>query len=266
MIERLISLFLIFPCGYAFGQDFESIIIQTWTHNEPPSQSYPHIFEIEYSKNEEGDLSANFYTVRAHKVYRKKLKEPEVIPTDKLIAFQNWVNTNKNTFSLEDLNIEKEELNTLIPIAPYQPHYQISNNFYVDIDSFRICNDYQFQQSISTGGFALKVILKTSNAQFEFFKYETDDRGQHVFDLKGYLCVQPLFETQIPDAFRIKRLFSRRSLLENILYYKNVVECEGYYYQEFINKHPERSKKENRTMVDWDYKKYLKERNKQYSN
>ena len=42
----------------------------------------------------------------------------------------------------------------------------------------------------------------------------------------------------------------------------DTIECEGFYYNEFINQHPERTAQENRMRIGWDFKEYMENRKK----
>lgn len=262
MKRRLAILPLIFFCTLVHGQDLGSIVVQTWSHNEPPTQPGPHIFEIEYQRNKADDFEAKFYTVTAQKSKRIRLNEILRIPKEDIETFLNWYDNVKTTFKLDELGTDGQELNNSTHNASYKPDFPIENDLLIKIDTFNYCNEYQFKQSISTGGYEIKVLLVIDNKRIEFFSYDSDDRGQHKFDLKGYLYLQPVLENQIPIEFKVHNLFSRKTLLNNLFYYKKVTECEGFYYQEFIKANPDRTVQQNRMMVGWDFEKYMNERNK----
>ncbi len=260
MIKRLIILPIIFFCSQALRQVLESVVVQTWMHDEPPTESGTHILEIQYDRNEQGDYDAHFYSRYSRKSKKVNLKADERLEKEEVLTFLEWSNNSKTTFKLSELGTDHEELGLSVSSAPYKPNFPVENNFLVKIDSFAFCNEYQFRRSISTGGYTIKILLIQDGHKTEFLSYNSDDRGQHKFDLQGYLCIQPVLENKVPEEFGVGDFFSRETLLNNLLYYKKVIECEGYYYQEFIQLNPERSIQSNRMMIGWDFKKYLEQR------
>ena len=262
MKKAILLILLIFNFSDCFCQDIESVVIQAKQLNEPPTKPGPATYEIKFTKDKSGDLYAKYYFLKGGKNKKIRLKKTIKISKEDIELFSEWRSREKDKFSLSDFGVNIEELNASISMAPFRPKVPIVEEFVITMDTLNYCSQYQSEHSISTGGFVINVFLKTAQDSVNYFSYDSDDKREYKFDLKGYLHLQPLLEDKLPDGFLKNDFFSKEKLIENLLYYKRIIECEGFFYQEFINNNPNRTIQENRMRVGWNFQEYLENRNK----
>lgn len=241
------------------SQELESIEIRVEHANEPPTKSGQQVFQISFRGDELNNLKANSYTKKYKRKKKVKLEKTETINADELKKFVDFYSASKSNFLLSEFGIDIIELNK--SNSAFKPNFQIKEKT-IKTDSFQICKDWQFKRSLSTGGFSININLRFKNNPSETINFDSDDLGAYKFDLQSYLLIQPLLENKIPAEFRIQEFFNKEHLIMTLNYYFKVIECEGYYYDEFIKQNPQRTKRENRMMVGWDFEKYLSKRNK----
>ena len=255
-------LIILFSTGFnqvVLSQDFESIVVAVEHADEPPTKHGPVVFEITFTSDEQNNFVAKTYTRKYKGKKRVKLEEPYLINSNTIQRFMDWKAMSKSQFSLNEFDINIDELNN--SNTGYKPNFEITEEI-IKTDSFNICKDWQFKRSYSTGGYSIKIKLTKNNKSTEFLNFSSNDIGSYKFDLNPYLLIQPVLEDRIPKEFRIDSFFDKESLITRLNYYFNVIECEGFYYNEFINQNPQRTKQENRMMIGWNFEEYLKKRNK----
>ncbi len=136
-----------------------------------------------------------------------------------------------------------------------------SENLIVSIDSFNICKEYRQLKTITIGGFRISFLIKDQMG--ELFSFMYDSSYPDEFDLKGYLTLFPTFVNKLPKNFPGATLFSESFLKQKLEEYSIIIHCEDFYYQEFINKYPNRTPQQNRTREGWNFEQYLRERKNQ---
>ncbi|REG83597.1 hypothetical protein [Algoriphagus antarcticus] len=254
----IILLFISFPL-LVFGQDIESIFVQVMLSDEPPTKYGPQVFEIAFVSEGSKSLSADYYTNQYKKKKKVKLQEPIVIESQQLEKFNNWVSTKKSEFLLDELGVDISNLG--LPNSSYKTTFKIEEEK-IRIDSFNICKGWQNLRTFSTGGFSVKVQMMKDGDSSEILNFHSNDIGMFKLDLQSLLIIQPILQSKIPEEMGTDGLFDKESLIELLNYYYKTVECEGYYYDEFIEQNPERTKAENRIMVGWNFTEYMNQRNK----
>jgi len=259
MKKTLLIVFLISSSQIVLSQEIGFILIQVIHADEPPTKHGPLIFEITFTADELNNLVAKSYTNNYKRKKRIKPQNQIIIKAEQIQKFNGWRAISKSDFLLSELGVDITELRSAN--SAFKPDFQILDET-IKIDSFKICSDWQFKRSFSMGGYSININLISENKSTEFLNYSSNDIGAFKFDLKAYLMIQPLLQDRIPQEFRIQGFFDKRSLLDILNYYYKVIECEGYYYNEFIEENPQRTQRENRMMIGWDFEEYLKKRNK----
>ncbi|SFA77255.1 hypothetical protein [Algoriphagus aquimarinus] len=261
-MKKALFIFLLMPFSLIiYGQNIESIFVQVMLSDEPPTKYGPQVFEIAFVSKGSKSLSADYYTNQYKKKKKVKLQEPIVIETQQLEKFYNWVSTNKSEFLLDELGVGISNLG--LSNTSYKTTFKIDEEK-IRIDSFNICKGWQNLRSSSTGGFSVKVQMMKDGDSTEILNFRSNDIGMVKLDLQSLLIIQPILQNKIPEEMGTDGLFDKESLIELLNYYYKVVECEGYYYDEFIEQNPERTKAENRTKVGWNFTDYMNHRTKNY--
>ena len=244
----------------SFSQNLRSIIVETTHLNEPPTSLVPSAIQVEFKPQASGNYVANFYKQNQQKI---AFKSPQVISKTKVIRFLQWYQHQKHTFTLAELGLSLSEVQHHSPKKTFAPSFPINDDFMVKIDSFYFCKKYQFLHHDIIGGYNLKVFLNINQQKIPYFTYQGSQVSTRANNLKAYFSLQPMLNLNIPQIDHLAKLFSKKSLIQYLYYYLKTVECEGYYYKEFMAKNPQRSPRENRMMSYWSLKKYLKKRNKE---
>jgi hypothetical protein len=163
----------------------------------------------------------------------------------------------KERFSLDDLGLKNEQVGDTLTAKRYGLVLPTPTNLIVDIDSLSICRAYSIKQIVSTGGdhISVSILYGDHEDKIEF----DNDNLLSKFDLKGYIICYVIFSEILPEAFPAYKFFSEETLVNLVNQYQKIIECEGYYYQEYVSKHPELNTRDRRMMKGWDFKKYLRE-------
>ncbi len=259
MTSNLSFLLFVSISQIVLGQELESFSVQIIHADEAPTNHGPEVFEITFTPDAQNNFVAKSYININQRKKRVRLKSQIIIKAEQIQKFIGWKAVLKSKFLLSELGVDITELRSAN--SAFKPKFPIMEET-IKIDSFKICCDWQFKKRISTGGYSININLIYQNKLTEFLNYNSDDIGIYEFDLKTFLMIQPILQNKIPQEFRIQGFFDKHSLLDILNYYYQVVECEGYYYNEFIQQKPQRTKQENRMMIGWDFEEYLKKRNK----
>jgi len=261
-MKQTIVILLLACIGFtqSFGQKLKSIIIEITYSNEPPISPKPPIIRVEFKCSKSGNYRAKAYQISGKRV---KFKSPQSISKSKIVTFLNWYNNDKQTFTFNELGLTLHEITGSKPPILFTPTFPIESEFTVKVDSFLFCKQHQALYRDVIGGYSLKVLLNIEHQQVPYFIYtENNTFGKTLFNLKAYFSLQPLLSLNIPEIDTLSQLFSKKSLINYLYYYLKITECEEYYYKEFLKKNPQRTKRENRMMTNWNFEKYLKERGK----
>jgi hypothetical protein len=241
---RFILAFVLIYCValVAGGQDIHTIVLSSIEADEPPTKQGRSEFTITFQHDGEIWKSSQQVTIDDRQVRKIRL----------------WRAENKKLFMLSELGVTYDELSNAAP--KFALTFDITKEFVVNIDSFVFCQGYKMTRTISTGGYSISTKLIYENGTEDIFKFDSDDLGNGSFDLQGYLFCHTLFKDAAFTDRLISNFFSKENLKNTILKYQKMVECEGFYYKEFVSKNPGRSSKENRMMTGWNFADYKSSR------
>lgn len=243
---RSLSILMLIFCGTlsSIGQDIQSIVLTSIKADEPPTKQGQSEYSIIFHRS------------------REILKSTESIIAGQQVKNVNqWRKENKKIFTLPELGVTHEELISVASTEKIELAFDIPKGLALNIDSFLFCQNYKMTKTISTGGFEVSVKLISENKTENIFKFDSNDIGDGGFDLQAYLFCHELFKNvEFPDKV-LTDFFSKENLVNTIVYYQSVVECEGFFYKEFVSKNPGRTSKENRMMNGWNFAEYLQNRN-----
>lgn len=228
------------------------IIIKYRKADEPPvvggRPEYNLIFNLDNS-----ELVAATYSVGKDQI---SLEDTLRITPSLVKTAMEWAR-NKSKFSMDDLGLKRGQVGDSIAVIRYSLLLPIPTNLIVNIDSLSACKAYSMKQAVSTGGEYISVSIIDADHE-EKFEFDNDNLSSE-FDLKNYILCYALFSEILPEEFPVYEFFSEENLIHLINQYQKIVECEGYYYQEYVSKHPELNARDRRMMKGWDFKKYLQE-------
>lgn len=228
--------------------------------NEPPSTPGPAQYQINFKQTKNGEFAASDIKERRKTT---KLSGQIILPQDKVNQTISWISSGKTAFSISDLQIDPQLVNKELETHPIALTKAIDKSFVVKVDSFSLCSSFDTKRSISTGGTTLTVTIKFENAEDKTYKFHTSDFQTNRFNIQDYLLLYPLLHNKLPADHLSADFFNERVLAEALHYYLKTIECEDYYYKEFISKHPNRTPQENRTRAGWDFEGYMNNKNKQ---
>ncbi len=243
---------LAFP---SVGQDIEKVIFISQQADEPPTKQGRPKYTIVFNRPEGEELSASGF-LEGKK--RRRLIDKLEIDIDRAEKVTGWEQQDKRSFSQLDLGLDMRSLNA--QANNHQLNFDLPTDFIVDVDSFQFCQPYRITNSISIGGEIITVtLIYTGGLKREFI---FDSNGEGKFDLKDYILCYTLLEGKIPIEIPSYGFFSKSKFTGIVFDYQKTVECEGYYYKEFIEKNPTMTSKDRRMMTGWNFAEYLDQRNK----
>lgn len=252
----ILSLLVIIP---SFGQDINKISFISKGFDEPPTKQGKPLLKVEYKKDDSGNFTATHYLKNNS---RKELENTITIEKERVEVFKEWKLKGVKTFELSDLGISDDLIRDKEKSEAIKTNFSLPENLLVQTDSFSYCQKWKMTESISTGGYKLEMVIYFANNEAEKFVFGSNDLGMGLFDLKGYLYSFKLLSEKTPNQVPQYDFFSMDNLANILLTYYKTVECEGYYYNEFIEKNPERSAQENRMKTGWDFVEYMRQRKK----
>lgn len=241
------------------GQEIQKIIVTGQYFDEPPTKQGTLQHKIELKRNGKGDLISHSYWIGNKK---KKLNDKITIESDRLERVMHWIDSNKRTFRLEEIHLDYKALNEQVTNSEYKPHFTIKSDYLINLDSFNICQQYNFKRSNSTGGYSMTIVMTDKSDRFYIYGFDSDDIGLNNLKFFDYLICYELLHDKLPTNFSGREHFGKIKMITNTLFVITTTECENYYYKEFINNRPERTPQENRMKFDWDFVKYLEQRKK----
>ena len=253
------------PCGLAIflleisfplvAQTINQLTITVQEHDEPPtSKGKRDEYVLHYTPDRQGNLAANRYFRSGKKV---RLRKEIVIPKDALRQVQKWMNSNERSFLFESFYSDESVLRQRQSDHAYGLSRELPQIIKIEIDSFNFCQPLLMSKTLIIGGVKITVDLEIGEDELSFkFDSSTDRDGN--LDLHGYLLCYRLLDGALPNGFPGAHYFAPQGLSKVIMQYFKVIECEGYYYQEYKSLHRERTPAELRQ--GWDLKHYLIER------
>ena len=250
-----LAIFLLSISFPLMGQTIDQLIITVQEHDEPPtSKGKRDEYVLHYTRDRQGNLAANRYFRSGKKV---RLRKEMLIPKDALRQVQKWMNSNERSFLFESFHSDESVLRERQSDPAYGLLHELPPIIRIEIDSFNFCQPHLMKKTFTIGGLTIRVNLKTREDELSFeFDSSTDRNGK--LDLHGYLFCYSLLDDALPNDFPGAHYFSPQGLRNIIMQYFKVIECEGYYYQEYTSRHGERTPVELRQ--GWDFKRYMIER------
>ncbi|GHN00432.1 hypothetical protein WSM22_19210 [Cytophagales bacterium WSM2-2] len=245
---------LTFP---SVGQEIEKIIFTSQQADEPPTKQGQPKYSFEFKRLAGDELStSDFY----EEGKRKKLNDKIAIDKDRIEKITEWKRQNKRTFTQSDLGLDITTLKT--QANNYKLNFDLPTDLIVRVDSFQFCQTHKITKSISTGGEMLTVTLIFKDGQNQKYIFDSNDIGEDNFNLRNYILCYTLLADKIPIEVPGYGFFSKSKFTDMVLYYQKTVECEGYYYKEFIKKNPAMTSKDKIMMTGWNFIEYMGQRNK----
>lgn len=202
--------------------------------------------KITFNKNEKGEFVATRYYIGKRK---KKLKNPIIIENNRVKNFEDGLSSNKKVFKIGEIDIDSTVLFNRIKQSN-ELNFPVSNPT-VRIDSFKFCNQHYRRPLYLIGKQDLQE-------EFSFF----DSLGNKIiqidtFHLANRILLHNLLKDRLPEEFPIVYLFNDDLMIHYILDYLKTTECEDYYYKEYLKKNPDKSAKEKRMRIGWNFKEYM---------
>jgi hypothetical protein len=240
-----------------FAQEIDKIILASQKADEPPTKQGQPEYTIEFKKDEKGDFISAYYYIGEK---RNSLQEKILIKQNQTNKVNEWRMTNKKKFLLSELDLDSGMLEAAKRRSPYKLYFAIPRHIIINADSFKFCQDYKMTRELSTGGSELKITLIDKTGNHNEYHFGSNDIGERRFDLQNYIFCYTILRGKIPNKFPYFELFTQDRFIDIILYYQQTVECEGFFYKEFINKKPGRTSKDNRLRTGWNFYEYMKYR------
>lgn len=256
MMNKLLIILTILTTP-SVGQEIQKIIFTSQQIDEPPTKLGRRTkYVIEFIGQESGDfVASDFYVDKK----RNTLKEKVTISKERVERITEWKKYNKKTFTQSDLDLDLVSLKT--QMTNYELNFDLPPDFTVKVDSFQFCRTYNDTKVISIGGeiFTITLIYKLGQQQEFIFD---EDFNEDDFNLHDYILFYKLLAGKIPDEVPSYDFFSKDKFIRVILYYQKTVECEGLYFKEFTDKHPDMSAKDKRMRTGWNFIEYMEQRTK----
>ena len=259
---KTILILLLSTCC-CFAQGVKGIVVSSQQANEPPSIPAPALYKIYFKETSNGDLVASVAEEHAKKIKKIKLAGSITLSKDKIAQTITWIDTNKTSFPITALNIDPLLINNELEFYPLTFTKTVDKDLVIKTDSFNVCRPFIWKMSHSTGGNNLTVTVKMDDGVEAVFAFESADFETNRFKLQEYLILYPLFEGKLPADHIASEFFNKEVLSKALVYYLHTIECENFYYKEFISKYPERTPQENRLKVGWNFEEYMNSRAKQ---
>lgn len=241
------------------GQDIKQVIVSSQEADEPPTKQGSTIYTIKFGRNGLGDLIAENYQIKNS---RRKLSQKIVIESQRIQEYNAWKKANIREFELSQLGVSSQGIESKLKEANLKLSVDSIKEMVIRADSFDFCQSYKMTKTMSTGGYKLEVIVVEKSGDRQTYGFDSNDIGEGKFNLKDYLYVYQVLGNKLPEQFPHYNLFTKQRMEEILVYYLKTIECEGYYYKEFIKKNPDRTPQENRMMKGWNFAEYMEQKSK----
>lgn len=230
------SLIFLFILIELRGQTFNKIEILAQEHDEPPTGKERPEHQLTFTLNGGG------LTLSKYQISNSSVSSNATTISENLVdSLTELLNNPRTTFEIR----REVAGGQLRPIE-------------IDLDSMNFCNENTYLETttVSTGGFSIKIMVKNENS--ELLNFEFDSSKPDDFDYQNYLTLYPVFKNKLPKGCPGSNIFDDLFLMQKVSEYLEAITCEGYYYREFVNEHPERTPQQNRTREGWNFNEYLK--------
>ncbi|KXX67212.1 hypothetical protein AVL50_27895 [Flammeovirga sp. SJP92] len=236
---------------FLFAQSPTSLTFQLI--DAPDGTKYSKVTELVFEKNKKGNYEAYDYTIKGEKEERLKLEESLIISQS--LVEKMFLTKRTREYYWTDLEKGNQQWDKELITR------KITVSHPILIDSINFCNKWDaLSLKVECIG-SQSIIIKTDTTVI--FEYSYGDRKNRTFDLEGYLLTYPLFNEQLSSIISTERFgYTLSSLISVLEYYNKSLECEEYYYAEFMKENPGRTSAENRMRIGWDFHQYLSQREK----
>ena len=242
----------------------KEVVVESQEIVDLPENQQPPLYRLIFKPSLSGDFQTSIIEEESgKKIKRIKLKEKIILTEKRLDSTTKWISNNKTSFSLDDLYLDPELHKIFVNANQKQKSDSLLKNFVVSTDTFNFCNSFDPLRYLVNASKKLHVTFKYENSEEKVFEFDFVDFYKNKFNLQDYLMVYPLLKDKLPTAYIQSDFFSEETLLKVLRHYIKTIDCEGYYYDEFIKAHPERTAQENRMRVDWNFEEYMRNRDKQ---
>lgn len=213
--------------------------------------------EISFIKKSNGDFVSTFYYVDNRK---KSLKKPITLENSRVKTFQSWLTTNKKEFRLEEIGIDTSALSKQISTSNNLT-FVSERNVVIKIDTFMFCNQLiEEKGNIESRTFKEEITFIDSLGVSKSFIFDNDNSFNK--NLYQYILLYQLFRNKLSEEAPPFGTFNENHMLHLILVYLKTIECEEYYYQEYLEKNPNKTVKEKRMRTGWNFQDFMiKEKN-----
>lgn len=209
--------------------------------------------QITFVRDSKGDFSATHHYINKK---RKKLDNPITIESARIRIFEAWLSTNKKEFRLDEIGVDSVALYYKIAHSS-KIAFGPSKNVRVKIDTFNFCNSLKVNRFLDlrgNNGFRQEFTFIDSLGGRKSIFFDYDHNMQD--NLYEYILVYQIFRGKLVEETH-SGPYEESRMLYTVLEYLETIECEGYYYQEFLRKYPEKTPQEKRMMTGWDFKEYM---------
>lgn len=237
------------------SQTIQQVSITAQAHDEPPTrQGRREQYVVTYTRDQQNNLVATHYFCDGKKI---GLRTKATISEDARRQVEQWQNSNEKSFLFKSFDSDESLIRKRQSDPIFGLTRELPGQLIIELDSFSYCQPHLMRKTLTIGGAMITVDLKSDGKRTSFqFDSSTDRNGS--LDIYAYLLCYRLLQGALPGDFFGSQYFSRQALTTVILHYFKVIECEGYYYQEYKMRNPERTPGEIRQ--GWDLKRYLIEK------
>jgi hypothetical protein len=253
-------LLLLISIGCCLGQGVKEIVVESQRTNEPPMIPGPPLYRISFKRGKSGDFVASVLQEHSGRIKRTKLKEAIVLSKQQVDQTFSWISTNQSSFRLSELDIGYQLINKELSAFSLDLTEKINPDLVVKTDSFRLCKSLDGRRIHGTGRTTLRVFLRLESGDTKSFTVRSIDFKDQEFNLQEYLMLYPLLKDKLAIAHTFPDFFNESQLAKILRDYLEIVECEGFYYKEFVSLQPQRTPMDNRMKKGWDFKEYMKNR------
>ncbi len=255
----LLTIITLWSINPSLCQGIDKILLVSQEGDEPPTKPGPAEYTMAFEINSGEDFLAT-HMERDNK--RRKLSEVAKIEKQRIDKVHDWEAAKQVNFTMRDLGIDRRTIELTAENSDPQLNFKLPDEIVLDVDSFQFCQNYKMTKSVSTGGEAISVTMLAKSQPTVQFTFNSNDIGTGEFKLKDYIFCYSILNDRIPHEFPHFNFFSKAKLAQIVVYYQKTVECEGYYYQEYVDKHQLTGRKK-RIKAGWNYSEYMKQRVKQ---
>lgn len=247
-MQKYVFLFLLVANSIALhAQSVRSVEVRFQEEDEPPTKGGRSVYRIKFIRTGD-ELTAKYFTVSGK---RKRLKKASILVDTVLQNFHSF--KAKKLFSFNELKISLHELRAHTPTDFFSlPHSPWTT---VDVDSFSFCLKFEVRKYSIIGGSNMSVTYTLTDGSKDEVQIGDDPRDDS-FNLSQYLRTHVLLAEALPEQF--PTFFDKEHLIQVLLQYKKVCECEGYYYQMYLKEHPEFTSEQRRNFRGWNFADYYK--------